>query len=110
MKPAALHRFRRWRAAHHRWREAHHRWRHSIRWRLVTMFVLLALATGAVFLFGMQRLLSSGWQGWAKPLVADYVDRLAADIGDPPSKDRAVALAARLPVTVRIDGPRMHFD
>ena len=29
----------------------------------------------------MQRVLQGGWQGYAKPLVTDYVDRLAAEIG-----------------------------
>jgi signal transduction histidine kinase len=98
------------RSAHQRWHAARKRWRHSIRWRLVTLFVLFAMLTSAAFLFGSQRLLRSGWQGWAKPLVADYVDRLADEIGSPPSKDRAIAIAARLPVTVRIEGPRVQFD
>src|SRR5262245_58762464 len=92
------------------WHAAHRRWRHSIRWRLVTLFLLLALGTGGSFMFGMQRLVTSGWQGWAKPLVADYVDRLADEIGTPPSKDKAVAIAARLPVTIRIEGPRINYE
>ena len=75
----------RWRAAHQRWHATRLRWRHSLKWRLVTMFLLLALATTGVFLFGMQRVLQGGWQGYAKPMVADYVDRLAAEIGSPPA-------------------------
>ena len=78
-----------------RWNAARHRWRHSLKWRLVTLFLLLALATTAVFLFGMQRVLQGGWQGYAKPLVADYVDKLAAEIGSPPDEARAQALAPR---------------
>jgi len=74
------------------------------------MFLLLALATTGVFLFGMQRVLQGGWQGYAKPMVADYVDRLAAEIGSPPDADRAQALVARLPISVRIDGPQLHYD
>jgi len=92
------------------WRSARHRWRHSLKWRLVTLFLLLALATSAVFLFGMQRVLQGGWQGYAKPLVADYVDKLAAEIGSPPSEERARAIVARLPVSIRIDGPQLHYD
>jgi signal transduction histidine kinase len=94
----------------HRWHAARHRWRHSLKWRLVTLFLLLALATTAVFLFGMQRVLQGGWQGYARPLVADYVDRLAAEIGSPPSEERARAIAARLPVSIRIDGPQLQYD
>ncbi|MEO7855055.1 MAG: ATP-binding protein [Rubrivivax sp.] len=78
--------------------------------RLVAMFLLLALATTAVFLFGMQRALSSGWSVVLRPLVSDYIDRLAADIGSPPDVARARSLVERLPVSVRIDGPQVQFD
>jgi signal transduction histidine kinase len=93
-----------------RWHAARRRWRHSLRWRLVTLFVLLALATTAIFLVAMQSALRTGWQGWVRPLVADYVDRLAAEIGSPPDAARAAAIAARLPLTVRIDGPTLQYD
>lgn len=93
-----------------RWREAHRRWRHSLRWRLVTLFLLLALATTAVFMVGTQRALQSGWQGWVKPIVVDYADRLVAELGSPPDPDRAAAIVARLPITIRIDGPQVHYD
>ena len=86
------------------------RWQHSIRWRLVTLFVLLALATSAVFLVGLQRTVQGGWQAYARPLLADYADRLAAEIGSPPDPARAQAIVARLPVTVRIDGPVVRYD
>lgn len=93
-----------------RWREAHRRWRHSLKWRLVTLFLLLALATTAVFMFGTQRALQSGWQSWVKPIVDDYADRLVAEIGSPPDPARAAAIVARLPVTIRIEGPQVHYD
>lgn len=84
--------------------------RHSLKWRLVIVFVLLALAMTGVFLFGMKRIVETGWTGYAKPLVADYVDRLAAEIGTPPDIDRAKAIVARLPLTVRIEGPQVQWD
>jgi signal transduction histidine kinase len=90
-----------------RWR---HSMRHSLKWRLVLTFLLLALAVTAVFLFGMKRVVQTGWEGYAKPMVADYVDKLAEEIGSPPDTSRAQAIVARLPVTVRIDGPAVHFD
>jgi signal transduction histidine kinase len=86
------------------------RHRHSIKGRLLGLFVLLALATTAVFLFGTQRLLRGGWSSYVRPMVSDYADRLAAEIGTPPSAERARALAARLPITVRIDGPLVQYD
>ena len=95
---------------HARWHAAHGRWRHSIKWRLVTAFIVLALLSTAVFLMGMQRALHAVWGGYAQPLLADYVDRLAAEIGSPPDPERARALAARLPITVRIEGPAVQFD
>jgi signal transduction histidine kinase len=86
------------------------RWRRSLGARLVLLFLLLALATTAIFLFGMQRALSGGWSGVLRPLVSDYVDRLAADIGSPPELARAQALVQRLPLSVRIDGPAVQWD
>jgi hypothetical protein len=85
-------------------------WRHSIQGRLVALFLVLALGTAAVFLLGMQQLLHGGWQNYARPLVADYVDRLAAQIGSPPDVQRAQALTQALPITVRIEGPQVQFD
>jgi signal transduction histidine kinase len=93
-----------------RWHAASRRWRRSIKWRLVTLFLLLALATTAVFLFGMQRILQGGWQSYARPLVADYVDRLAAEIGSPPDAQRAAAIEERLPISVQIEGPLVQYD
>jgi signal transduction histidine kinase len=86
------------------------RWRRSLGMRLVALFVLLALAMAAVFLYGMQRALSDGWSGVLRPLIADYVDRLADGLGSPPDPVRAEALVRRLPLSVRIDGPALQWD
>lgn len=83
--------------------------RHSLRLRLVALFLLLALAMSASFLFGMQRAISMGWRDAVRPLASDYVDRLVAEIGSPPSVARAQALSARLPVSVRISGPSVNW-
>lgn len=91
-------------------RRWHSRWRHSIRWRLVTLFLLLAMGISVVFVFGMQRMLSLGWQAYAKPLLTDYVDKLAQEIGSPPDPDKARAIVARLPVAVHIDGPLVRYS
>lgn len=90
-----------------RWR---HRWRHSLRLRLITVFVLLALAMAAVFMGGMQRAVSTGWREAARPLITDYMDRLVAELGTPPDVGRAQALAARLPITIRIEGPQVNWQ
>lgn len=92
---------------HRRWR---HRWRHSLRARLITLFLLLAIAMAAVLIGGMRSTLSSGWREAGFPLISDYVDRLAADIGTPPDVARARALTQRLPIAIRIEGPTVNWD
>ena len=92
-----------------RWRW-HTRLQRSLGLRLVMLFLLLALATTAIFIVGMQRALSGGWSSVLRPLVSDYVDRLAAEIGSPPDVARAQALVQRLPLSVRIEGPKLQWD
>ncbi len=93
-------------AWHQRW---HQNMRHSLGLRLIGLFLALALAISCTFMFGMQRAFTTGWQEVIKPLVADYVDRLAADLGSPPDIERAQALASRLPLMIEIDGPELHW-
>ncbi|MDB5931825.1 MAG: integral rane sensor signal transduction histidine kinase [Polaromonas sp.] len=93
-----------------RWHcRARHALAHSLRVRLMTLFLLLALAMAGTFLLGMQYALSMGWRDAARPLVSDYVDRLAADIGSPPSLARSLALTRRLPLSIRISGPAVNW-
>lgn len=89
---------------------ARHALAHSLRVRLVALFVLLALAMAATFVAGMQVALGVGWRDAARPLLMDYVDRLAADIGSPPSVQRAQALVERLPLRVSISGPVVNWS
>ncbi|MDP3522311.1 MAG: HAMP domain-containing sensor histidine kinase [Hydrogenophaga sp.] len=83
----------------------------SLRVRLVLMFLLFALALAGIFIGGVQKALSVGWRDAARPLLMDYVDRLAAEItadtGSPPAVARAQAITERLPITVRISGPQV---
>jgi signal transduction histidine kinase len=86
------------------------RLRRSLGLRLALLFAALALVMALVFLGGMQRALSAGWQSFVRPLLYDYVDRLAAEIGSPPDRARAEALVARLPLAIRIEGPSVNYD
>jgi signal transduction histidine kinase len=90
-------------------RRARHALAHSLRVRLVVLFVVLALAMAAVFLGGMQYALSIGWRDAARPLVIDYVDKLATEIGSPPSVKRAATLVERLPLRITISGPVVNW-
>jgi len=80
----------------------------SLRIRLVLLFVLMALATTAIFVAGMQRALSAGWDALLRPIVVDYVDRLAAEIGTPPDPAHAVELVDRDGVAEAL--PRLAGD
>ena len=94
-----------------RWhRRMHRRLRHSLHGRLVALFVLLSLGTVLVFVGGTQRVVAGGFSVFVKPLLSDYIDRLAAEIGTPPEVARAEQLVARLPITVRIEGPAVNWD
>ncbi len=86
------------------------RFAHSLRWRLVLLFVLLALATAATFFFSIQQAMRGGWELYAKPLVTHYIDSLTREIGTPPSIERAKALTDRLPLAIRIEGPSVNWD
>jgi signal transduction histidine kinase len=98
------------RCAHPRWHKRwHQRMRHSLGLRLIGLFLALALAISFTFMFGMQRAFSAGWRDVIKPLVTDYVDRLAADIGTPPDVAKADELAQRLPVSIDIEGPLVQW-
>lgn len=83
--------------------------RHSLRLKLIMVFLLLAAGLSVIFLAATQRAIEQGWRLAVAPLLADYVDRLVADIGSPPSITRATALTRRLPVSVRIEGPVVQW-
>ena len=102
---------------HRQWHEQFHekvqgkrRWRRSLRIRLVMMFLLLAVVMAVVFMGGMKKSFSTGWAEAAKPMLVDYADRLVAAIGTPPDIARAQALVNRLPITIRIVGPKVNWD
>jgi len=84
--------------------------RHSLGARLVGVFVLLAFAVTVSFVVGTQAALRGGWQDYVRPLVIHYTDLLVAEIGTPPDLARAQALAQRLPLRIRIDGPVVNWD
>ncbi len=97
-----------------RFSRAHHALGHSLKLRLVVVFLLLAGAMGFVFISSVQRAFSLSWRDAARPMLMDYVDRLAADITqdktNPPSTDKALAITQRLPITVRIAGPQVNWQ
>ena len=93
-----------------KWRQRWGRARHSLGTRMVMLFQLFALAVTVTFLAGMQSALRFGWHDYAQPLVRDYVDALVVQIGTPPDVDKARAIAARLPLRIRIEGPLVNWS
>jgi signal transduction histidine kinase len=94
----------------HRWRAASHRLKHSLKWRLVGMFLLLALATTVTFIGGVREIVAAVWMGYGRPLTTHYLDLLTDEIGTPPDVAKAQALTRRLPIAIRIEGPRVNWD
>jgi len=88
------------------------RLRHSIKLRLLAVFLLLALSVAFIFISGAQKAFSLGWREAARPLLMDYVSRLAADVAPAgtPEVQRAQAIVSRLPViTIDIAGPQVNW-
>jgi signal transduction histidine kinase len=92
-------------------RRARHALGHSIKLRLLLVFLLLALAMAFTFISGAQRAFSVGWREAARPLLMDYVDRLVDEVaaGGSPSVERASAITQRLPLTITIQGPQVSW-
>ena len=88
------------------WQQA----RHSLQARLTLLFLVLALLMALAFAAGMQAAFRNGWQDYARPLIADYIDRLTAEIGTPPDIAKAQALTQRLPLRIRIEGPAVNWS
>jgi signal transduction histidine kinase len=91
-------------------RRAHFALRHSLRWRLMMVFFILALVIALVFATSARRIAATGWNLTAKPLLVDYIHRLADEVGTPPDLERARALTQRLPITLRVRGPQINWD
>jgi signal transduction histidine kinase len=95
------------------WRRAKHRLAHSIKLRMVMVFLLLAAAMTFVFVTAAQKAFSLSWREAALPLLMDYVSRLAVEVSPddngPPSIERAQAITQRLPVTIAISGPLVNW-
>ncbi len=82
---------------------------HSLRWRLLWVFVLFGAATVLTFSHGANDLVRNVWRQAARPLVTDYIDRLMLELGNPIDLDKAKALTQRLPIRLDISGPTLNW-
>jgi signal transduction histidine kinase len=92
------------------WKGSIRRFKHSLKWRLVSLFLMLALATTVTCVVAFDVLLHSGWEGYGRPLLNNYVDLLSAEIGTPPDVAKAKALVQRLPISIIIQGPTVNWN
>jgi signal transduction histidine kinase len=87
---------------------------HSLRLRLIVVFLLLAGVMAFTFIGSMQRAFALSWRDAARPMLMDYVDHLTAEItqdkSGAPSTEKALAITQRLPLTVRIAGPQINWQ
>jgi signal transduction histidine kinase len=81
------------------------RLRHSLSGRLLGLFLLTGLLLALVVKMGFQLALSGNLRDLAQPHVAEYVQHLLDQIGDPPDPAQAKALAERLALAIHILGP-----
>ena len=81
------------------------RFRHSLSGRLLGLFLLTGLLLALVVKSGFQLAVTGDLRELARPHVAEYVQHLLDEIGDPPDTRRAGALAERLPLEIHILGP-----
>ena len=82
----------------------------SLSVRLTVLFLFLAVVLAVVFLYGMRLALSRNFHDVMRPHIEHHIDALAAEIGTPPSIERAQALVARLPLKAAIRGPRFNWS
>lgn len=84
--------------------------RHSISARLVVLFLFTALLLVVVVQLGFHFAFRTNLRDLTRPHVAEYVQHLIDQIGDPPRVERAKALSERLPVDIYIRGPRLRWS
>lgn len=80
--------------------------RHSLSGRLLLLFVLTAVLLALVVRTGFRFALDQDMEDMAAPHLAEYVQHLLVELGDPPTPQRAAALAARLPLQIHLSTDR----
>ncbi len=79
--------------------------RHSLSGKLLGLFFLTGLMLAGVVNMGFELAIEDSFRKTTRPHLDGYVQYLLDDIGDPPSREKATALAARLPLDIHWRGP-----
>lgn len=75
---------------------------HSLSLRLLGVFIVTAILVVALVVLTFTRGLGSQWERSIRPHLIQYIQYVQQDLGNPPSYQRAEALAQRLPVAISI--------
>ncbi len=84
--------------------------RKSLSTRLLVVFVIASLLLTVLTVVTLMHGFAKAWHSTAGKHVELYLDYISEDIGNPPSEERALALAERLPVHIYINGPDKQFS
>lgn len=84
--------------------------RRSLTTRLLLLFLLASILLVALLIATLAHGFGSQWKSTIKPHLEQYLDFVNEEIGYPPSEERAVELADRLPVNIYIHGPEKKFS
>lgn len=74
----------------------------SLSARLLTIFIVTALAAAVLMMSLFYKGLGSQWKRAIAPHLIQYVGYVREDLGTPPSEERARALAAQLPIEIQV--------
>ena len=78
--------------------------RHSLSGRLLLLFIVTAVLLAVVVRTGFRVALDRNMQELAAPHLAEYVQHLLDEMGDPPRPENAALLAGRLPLQIHLRG------
>ncbi|MDH3375581.1 MAG: HAMP domain-containing histidine kinase [Gammaproteobacteria bacterium] len=86
------------------------RLKRSLSNRLLLIFAATSLCIVALIISLLIHGLGAQWRANIHPHLLQYLDYVNADIGDPPSVERATELARRLPINIYIQGNGIDFS
>jgi signal transduction histidine kinase len=95
-------RFHPHRASHH----LHRLHRHSLSGKLVLLFLLMGVLFVLLVGASMGKVFRDHFKNDLQPHLVQYLEYIQKDIGIPPNRERALALARKLHVDIYIQGPQ----
>ena len=82
----------------------------SLPTRILLVFIITSLLITVVIFSLVVHGFAGQWRNNVSPHLAQYLDYVNADIGNPPDLSRAKELATELPINIYIAGPDINFS